>query len=314
MSSHPQLRLVDIMYVTRTLHFARNNHVLRMKFVLLVPSFEEFDILSFQVETNSDAGKFIMKSYFENYESLHDSSFEDFMAHQLSSSLCQGIPDNWNVGVRLSVRELSLVGEGSHRHLSSSIRLQIGSASIPKLPAHLCEVIVIQRLPLGVFADPFELQIPHKHKAFRDIAVFGDTNLELPSFRSNRSAVEFHIDAGSNILFMQNNGTEFNLLLPLHARYQPLDESGYSIVEIGEPDMLMRCSVEGKQHKQSCLFVSPSNEKAKSTSATVAWKIPAGMKAHAGSVSVITFVTALLSTLSIVYASMFWSGTKVSKT
>lgn len=164
MSSHPQLRLVDIMYVTRTLHFARNDHVLRMKFALLVPSFEEFDILSFQVETNSDAGKFIMKSYFEDYESLHDSSFEDFMAHQLSSSLCQGIPDNRNVGVRFSVRELSLVGEGSHRHLSSSIRLQIGAASIPKLPAHICDVIVIQRLPLGVFADPFELQNPHKHK------------------------------------------------------------------------------------------------------------------------------------------------------
>ncbi|KAK8657972.1 hypothetical protein V6N13_036188 [Hibiscus sabdariffa] len=262
---------------------------------------------------NSDDGKYILRSYFDRYENLDDPSFENFMTHELSPSLCQVTPENRGLGVRLSVRELSLVGEGSHRQLSSSIRLQTGAESIPELPPHICEVIIIQRLPLGVFADPFELQNLHKRIGFRDMAVFGDTNLELPSFRSNRSAVEVHIDAGSDILFTQNSGMEINMLLPLHARYQPLDESGYSIIEIGEPDILTRCSMEGKQHKQSCLFMS-SNESGKSRTRTVEWKIPAGMKAHAGFVSVVTFITASLSTVSIVYASMFWSGTKVLKT
>lgn len=55
---------------------------------------------------------------------------------------------------------------------------------------------------------------------FKDVAVFGDTNLELPSFRSNRSVVEVHMNAGSNILSGQNNGLEINIQLPLHARYQ----------------------------------------------------------------------------------------------
>ena len=59
---------------------------------------------------------------------------------------------------------------------------------------------------------------------FTKVAVFGDTNLELPSFRSNRSVVEVHMDAGSNILSDQNNGLEMNIQLPLHARYQVSDE------------------------------------------------------------------------------------------
>ena len=105
-----------------------------------------------------------MKSYFDKYENLHDSSFEDFMADKHSSSLCEVFPDNRNLDVRLSVLELSLIGEGSHRHLSSSIRLQTEAEYIRKLPAHFCEVIIIQRLPLGVFADPFELQHLHERK------------------------------------------------------------------------------------------------------------------------------------------------------
>ncbi|XVF13662.1 hypothetical protein REPUB_Repub08aG0227200 [Reevesia pubescens] len=253
-----------------------------------------------------------MESYFNKYENLNDSSFDDFMAHELSSSLCEVFPDNQNLDVRLSVLQLSLVGEGSHRHLSSSLRLQIEAESNPKLPDHFCQVIIIQRLPLGVFADPFELQHLHKRKVFTNVAVFGDPNLELPSFRSNRSVVEVHMDAGPNIFSGQNNGLEINIQLPLHARYQPLDDSGYSIVEIGEPDALMSCSIEEKQHIQSCLFMSP-NVSAKSGIAAVAWRIPSGMKAHAGVVSVVTFVTAFLATLSIVLTSIFCSGTKVSQ-
>lgn len=121
---------------------------------------------------NSDARKYIMGSYFDKYESLHDSSFEDFMAHEHSFSLCEVFPDNRNLDARLSVLQLSLVGEGSHRHLASSVRLQIEAESIPKLPAHSCEVIIIQRLPLGVFADPFELQHLQERKGKQQLIFF----------------------------------------------------------------------------------------------------------------------------------------------
>ena len=52
---------------------------------------------------------------------------------------------------------------------------------------------------------------------FSDIAVFGDTNLELPSFLSNRSAVEIHLVVDPNIL---QDPTDIKTELPLHARYQ----------------------------------------------------------------------------------------------
>lgn len=57
-----------------------------------------------------------------------------------------------------------------------------------------------------------------------DVAVFGDTNLELPSFLSNRSAVEVHMDVSPNLLLRQKNGLDINIELPLHARYPVSDE------------------------------------------------------------------------------------------
>lgn len=44
------------------------------------------------------------------------------------------------------------MGEGSHRRLSSSIRLESEHS------LQSCEGIIIEKLPSGVFADPFELQ------------------------------------------------------------------------------------------------------------------------------------------------------------
>ena len=48
--------------------------------------------------------------------------------------------------------------------------------------------------------------------AFRDVSVSGDTDLEQPSFRSNRSVVEIHVEINGN--------GETSVKLPLHARYQ----------------------------------------------------------------------------------------------
>ena len=55
--------------------------------------------------------------------------------------------------------------------------------------------------------------------AFKDVSVFGDVNLELPSFRSNRSIVEIHLDMNLNKSSGQEIVQEFRTELPLHARY-----------------------------------------------------------------------------------------------
>ncbi|KAK2662561.1 hypothetical protein Ddye_001135 [Dipteronia dyeriana] len=133
-----------------------------------------------------------------------------------------------------------LIGEGSRRCLSSAIRFDIDPKLVSQLSNKYCEVIFVERLPFGVFADPFELQHLHQH-AFTDVAFCGDTNLELPSFLSNQSVVEVHMKVDLNSLLTHKRGLEILVVLPLHARYPHLDESGYSIVEFGDPNLFMHC-------------------------------------------------------------------------
>lgn len=53
---------------------------------------------------------------------------------------------------------------------------------------------------------------------FLDAAIFGDTNLELPSTLSNRSTLELHLIGGqTNLLELQR--FHISSELPLHARY-----------------------------------------------------------------------------------------------
>ncbi|RXH97067.1 hypothetical protein DVH24_035735 [Malus domestica] len=133
------------------------------------------------------------------------------------------------------------------------------------------------------------------------IAVFGDANLELPSFLSNHSAVKIHMDIDT----IKSN---INVELPLHARYPPLDESGYREVKFGMPDLFMRCSVEGTSQNQSCLYKMPEINDSELGYGKLVWKIPSGMRAHVGTVSTLTFVAALFSAITIAATSIFQSA------
>ncbi|KAA8522020.1 hypothetical protein F0562_012666 [Nyssa sinensis] len=188
------------------------------------------------------------------------SYFQDFIAHELPLGPCELFQEKLNIVPRLSVLHRHLIGEGSHRRLSSSIRVNIQPGSISEIPVHFCEAIIIERLPSGIFADPFELQHLLQHGVFRDAVVFGDRNLELPSVASNRSVVEIHMDVGPNVLSGQENRLEINTELPLHACYPPVGEHGFSRVEFGTSDLFIRCSISGESCNQSCLFMS-NNDK-----------------------------------------------------
>ncbi|KAF4350283.1 hypothetical protein G4B88_026954 [Cannabis sativa] len=252
------------------------------------------------------ATKYIMKSYHERYEQLHDSHYKDFIEQVLPFGLCDIQSDDPNLVPSLLSIERKLIGEGSHRHLSSSMRISnLPAVSIANISFDSCGIIFIERLPSGVFADPFELQHLLQRGVFNDIAVFGDTNLESPSFLSNRSSVEVHMDVNPDIL-SDKNGIDFKLKIPLHARYAPLDESGYSRVVFGKPDLFLRCSVGKTSLNQSCLYVIANND-SESRYGTIVWKQPSGMKAHSGVVYVFTFVSAFLAALVIMLTSIFHS-------
>lgn len=65
---------------------------------------------------------------------------------------------------------------------------------------------------------------------FTDVAVFGDKNLELPSFRSNRTVVEIHMNIASKMLSSHEDDLVVNLEVPLHARYPVSDLKGLSFL------------------------------------------------------------------------------------
>ncbi|KAL2899808.1 Phosphatidylinositol-glycan biosynthesis class X protein [Bienertia sinuspersici] len=235
--------------------------------------------------------RYALESFFRDYDSFTYSNFVEYMDHNAIIG---------SVYSRLVDLERHLIGEGSHRRLASSIKFSMQPDLIADFSSHICEVIVIERLPSGVFADSFELQHLVHRGVFKDAFVFGDTNLELPSFLSNQSIVEIHLDAALNNSAGKEIPLELTMEIPLHARYPPLEESGYSKIRFGAPDLFMRC----KLHPAQGCSLSPITTGHVLEFGDIIWSMPAGVKAHSRIVSVATFVSALLSATLIIIASL----------
>lgn len=223
----------------------------------------------------------------------------DFAEISVSGELCKGLADDVEVPT-LSEFHRQLVGEGSHRRLVYSVEFGACQGTVANfLDGYDAHLVIIEKLPNGVFADPFELQHFVERKVFLDVAVFGDTNLELPTALSNRSSVEIHFD------LRPSTSTNCTIVidLPLHARYPPLDASGYATVEFGHPDLLLRYRKK-EASSDSCLWVLKNFETA--LMEKVAWRIPCGDERHIGFVSSITFISALVCSVSIVLAAVIF--------
>ncbi|KAJ9537619.1 hypothetical protein OSB04_030352 [Centaurea solstitialis] len=255
--------------------------------------------------------KYITEAYFQKHESLIDQTFQDFIASELSNGFCEKLQDNHNFVPKLSVLQRRLIGEGSHRRLTSSIRIESQPEVSSKLSSLFCKAIIVERLPSGVFADPFELEHLTERGVFADASAFGDTDLELPTVRANRSVVEVHMDLGPSTLMGNKNGWEVSVGLPLHARYAPLGEHDYTRVEFGPPDLFLRCIVDGDSRNQSCIFPSTNNGGVRSTNAATVWEVPSGIVKHTKAVSVLTFISAVASAFSIFMACVYYSDSAV---
>ncbi|CAO2820887.1 unnamed protein product [Amaranthus hypochondriacus] len=236
--------------------------------------------------------RYALESFFREYDSFTDSNVFEHMSKNVFGSKTK-------LGRLLDI-ERHLIGEGSHRHLSSIVRFSIQANLIADVASRICDFIIIERLPSGVFADPFELQHLLRRGVFKDAAVFGDTNLELPSFLSNQSIVEVHLDAALDHSAGQEILLEYKIELPLHARYPPVEESGYAKVRFGAPDLFINCKKDGQSSGEGCLFSSIDAGEVDD----IVWSIPAGIKSHARTVSIITFTSALLSAALIIVASL----------
>ncbi|KAJ6819656.1 phosphatidylinositol-glycan biosynthesis class X protein [Iris pallida] len=245
---------------------------------------------------------YLTNSYFKTHNSILDSDFHAFVAQRIcSDDSCKGM-DGSIIVVGLSDLFRQLSGEGSHRQLISTLKFNVQSDVLSWLDDHFCELVIIERLPIGVFADPFELQHLVQRKAYIGASVFGDTNLELPSAFSNRSIVEMHIHIGHG---SSSNFCETVVQLPLHARYPPLNAGGgYAKITIDKPDLFLRCRPKDL-HQEACLWTISSLD-AGSTNKVV-WPIPCGNGELAGILSNVTFISALVCSLLIVSSAYVFS-------
>ncbi|KZV45164.1 phosphatidylinositol-glycan biosynthesis class X protein-like [Dorcoceras hygrometricum] len=253
--------------------------------------------------------KFISKKYFEKYDTLIDSKFNSFIENEIPYYLSEVLQENNYATPTTSDLHQNIVGEGSHRRLCSYLRFNMRPEFESYLSRQSCVVVLIERLPSGVFADPFELQHLVHRGVFTGAAVFGDTNLELPSFQSNRSVVEIHMDVASKVFSRNQDELGVDIEVPLHARYQPLG-LGFSRVEFGRPDVFMCCSVE-RNANWSC-SIMPKNCGFSCYSSRLVWDIPCGVREHAAFVSIITFLSAVVAVLFIVSASVCYSDNSIS--
>lgn len=243
--------------------------------------------------------KEILMNSYNIHKSLSDPDFRIFFNEETrSNDFCERLIDNIEI-FELSSLQRDLIGEGSHRKLITTMIFNDHPEFTHFVDDHFCEAVVIEYLPIGVFSDPFELQHLVERKVFRDASVLGDTNLELPSALSSRSIVEIHFDV--------TNGTQKVVVqLPLHARYPPLDYSGYANININDPDLLLRCRPKENSELDACSWtlidVGFFNG-----SSVAAWRIPCGNEAHTLAVTIITYLSALVCSLLIVLSTAFLS-------
>ncbi|KAG9455683.1 hypothetical protein H6P81_000191 [Aristolochia fimbriata] len=252
--------------------------------------------------------KYLLESYFNTNYSLVVSDFQTFLDKRLCSNFCERLISSHNPVFKLSSTQRQLIGEGSHRLLRSSIKLTIPSdaTNTAKLDTLSCKVVLIEKFPRGVFADPFELQHLVHRDVFADAVVFGETNLELPSALTNQSIVEVHMNIDQELQTRDNRSVEITMELPLHTRYPPLDGSGYSRVELGALHTFMHC--KERESGDNSFWVSTAQDVETITSSGIIWLMPCGDGAHARVVSVVTFCSALLSAFSIILTAIFYSS------
>jgi phosphatidylinositol glycan class X len=75
-----------------------------------------------------------------------------------TTNFCKGFADDLDVPA-LSEVHRQLVAEGSHRRLVYSVKFgNCEDGVVKKIDGYDANLVIIEKLPSGVFADPFELQ------------------------------------------------------------------------------------------------------------------------------------------------------------
>lgn len=219
-------------------------------------------------------------------------------------------------GLEVMEVERKLIGNGAHRELSSSITIRLEKSKA-------CHIVIVEKLPSGVFADMFELGGLVARGAYIDAVIYGDHNLEMPSLHSSESIVVLHTSIDSNTPHLEHL-LQAKVLLPLHARYPPLSFESHVSVNFSIPHVLFQCfhnnddnsaanMTDSKPNRNNMAWAVLTWKESTLDSNGLQWAVPAGNPLHSQLVAVTTACTSLIGVVVLLVVSRFSFNSQKSK-
>lgn len=102
--------------------------------------------------------RYLLSSLFEENQTVCSAEIKTLLSQKFGlDDSCKRLPHSKSSMPLLSAMWRHLDGDGSHRRLISSMRFEFPPDGARELDAYYCEIVQIESLPTGVFADSFEL-------------------------------------------------------------------------------------------------------------------------------------------------------------
>uniref|UniRef100_A0A2C9M139 Phosphatidylinositol-glycan biosynthesis class X protein n=1 Tax=Biomphalaria glabrata TaxID=6526 RepID=A0A2C9M139_BIOGL len=203
----------------------------------------------------------------------------------------------------------TLLGHGFHRDLITRLTLPPGITASLSKPQ--CTLLLIETLPSGVYADPYQL---NSLKLFGGSQVLFDSpvNVENAEFLSRSHELYIFVNVSDHFTKDSTNHTEIDVSFPIHARYhKPSPDKTHAIVTILHPSLYSNCSESDVtssitapcdlSNTSICDWVPLTYL---STSAPLTLYVPVGQESHKPIVILVTLLVSI--TVSALLVKVMW--------
>lgn len=222
--------------------------------------------------------------------------------------------------------EAKLAAKGFHSHIEYTFDRQLLAKS------KVCQITVLQPLPAGVYADPYELAnvvgMPSTKPQLQLAAyhVFGKIDVEkiepdceptVLSVSANISIASLYLSAAT---LSAREPEAYHLKIPLHARYpvphsqHPGHSDLYHNYTIEAPTVMLRCLDPLPQQTSGAATVCQDVCYVSSAKHDLRWTVPVGLDKHARLTQIATSAVAVGSLLALLVAVVSQPRSSISQT
>ncbi|XP_059141579.1 phosphatidylinositol-glycan biosynthesis class X protein-like [Physella acuta] len=152
----------------------------------------------------------------------------------------------------------NLLGHGFHRELITTITIPDDIRTLHSNKG--CSILLLQSLPPGVYADPFQLSSLVQFGGPK-VLFNNDVNIEAPEYLSKTVELYIFLQVSDYKFYQSSKNTVINISLPIHARYHKptaMKEVTHSPITLLHPGLYSNCSQLDPNHAISapCSFLN----------------------------------------------------------